>query len=328
MTSRPSSTIDVSGDDALQFLESLSCTDLDRPVGRATYALFLNPHGGIETDVTILRLDDDRFRIFAGAASGPRDLASLRRAAREWEGISIQDVTSASVALGLWGPNAQAILDPIAEGDLSTDAVRSFESTNVFVAGIPVLAIRMSYAGEDGFELHVATEYGAALWDALWQAGADHGLVAAGLTALDSLRIECGYRGLGTDLRADRNPVEAGLGFAISKIRDNFIGFDGLTNRGSVEKLALLAFDDPNVTVMGKEPVLVNGEKVGYVTSANFSYSTGKSLALAYLSVDLAKPGSRAEIEYFGVRYPVAVVEEPLVAPKRTEARRSTFAVS
>jgi glycine cleavage system aminomethyltransferase T len=320
--------IDVTGGDALQFLESLSCTDLDRPIGRATYALFLNPHGGIETDLTILRLDDNRFRIFAGAASGPRDLAYLRHHARKWEGITIQDVTSASVALGLWGPNAQAILDPITEGDLSPDAVRSFESKEVFIAGIPVLAIRMSYAGEDGFELHVATEYGAALWDAIWEAGAEHGLVAAGLTALDSLRIECGYRGLGTDLRADRTPIEAGLGFAISKIRDNFIGFDGLTNRAPAEKLSLLAFDDPNVIVMGKEPVLVDGKKVGYVTSSNFGYSTGKSLAFAYLPVDLASPGSRAEIEYFGVRYPVTVVEEPLIAPKRTEARRVTIAVS
>jgi glycine cleavage system aminomethyltransferase T len=175
----------------------------------------------------------------------------------------------------------------------------------------------MSYVGEDGWELHCPTEYGAALWDAVWDAGQPFGLIAIGLAAIDSMRIECGFRALGTDLRAERTPYEAGLGFAVSSKRADYAGAARLRECRGENALALLEILDPTTVVLGKEPVLRGNETVGFVTSAAFGFSVAKSLALAYLPIELSAPGTELEIEYFAVRYPARVVQDPLIAPKR-----------
>jgi glycine cleavage system aminomethyltransferase T len=172
--------------------------------------------------------------------------------------------------------------------------------------------LRISYVGEDGFEVHAPTEYGAALWDAIWDAGSSSGLVAAGGMAMDSLRLERGYRALGTDLRAEFTPREAGLGFAVSRGRAEFIGHAALATRPPAHRLSSLVLDHPLIVPLGKEPVLYGDEVAGFVTSANFGYTVGQSIALAYLPRAIAAPGNRLDIEYFGNRHAATVVKEPL----------------
>lgn len=309
--------IEVSGSGALDFLSRRSCTNLDTRINRMTYTLFLNPHGGIESDVTVARLEKDRFLIFAGSASGPRDLAMLTRAARDHADVRIRDLTSAWAGVGLWGPRAKAILEQLTAIDRADLDTPSFSIKDIFVAGIPCLAVRMSYVGEDGWELHCPTEYGAALWDAVWEVGQPFGLIAIGLAAVDSMRIECGFRGLGTDLRAERTPYEAGLGFAVSSKRADYTGGAALRECRGETELSLLEILDPTTVVLGKEPVLSGNETVGFVTSAAFGYSVARSLALAYLPIELSAPGTDLDIEYFAKRYPARVVQDPLIVPKR-----------
>jgi glycine cleavage system aminomethyltransferase T/glycine/D-amino acid oxidase-like deaminating enzyme len=301
--------IEVRGPGALDLLGGLSCTNLDRPPERAMYALFLNRRGGIESDMMIARLAEDHFLLFAGAASGARDVAMIRMAAHDRSDVSIADVTSGSVALGLWGPNARAILEPLVVEDRGDLNGPPFSIRRLYVAGIPCMAIRMSYVGEDGWELHCATEYGAALWDAIARAGAGKGLIPAGLHAMDSLRLERGRLGLGTDLRGDRTPFEAGVGFACSSGRQEYVGRDALDgdHRIADEALVMIALEDASVSLLGKEPVLMDGCVAGFVTSANMSWSTGQSLALAY--VPRERQHEHVEIEYFGKRYRGRIID-------------------
>ena len=314
--------IEVSGPQALPLLQELACSELDRPVGRIAYTCFLNGNGGIESDLTILRQAEDRFLLFGGSGSGPRDLAWVQRRARAFPGATVRDVTSGTCGVGLWGPRARAILEPLTEHSLEDDAFPYFSARTLHVGAVPVTALRLSYVGEYGWELHTPSEYGGVLWDLLVEAGAEHDLVCCGTTAMDSLRIEKGYRGLGTDLLADRTPAEAGLGFAVAKAKTGFIGEHG-AREAPRSLLCALAFDDPAVSVLGKEPILAGGETVGYVTSANTGYTVGASIALGYLPTELAAEGTALEVEWFGERHGATVVREPLYDPEHERMRPS-----
>jgi glycine cleavage system aminomethyltransferase T/glycine/D-amino acid oxidase-like deaminating enzyme len=316
--------IEVSGRDAVRALAHLTCSRVDRPIGRVTYSLLLNERGGIESDVTIARLAEDRFMIMTGSASGPRDLGWIRRNTRQFDRLSVRDVTSAWCAMGVWGPHAGEILASVAEDDVSERAIRPYAIRRVTIAGIPVHAIRMSYVGEEGLELHTSTEYGAALYEAVWKAGRESGLIAAGGAAMDTLRLEAGYRALGTDLRGEHSPFEAGLDFAVDASRDDFIGAAALASRPVGRKLACMTFDDLGIMPLGKEPLLAGGEIVGYVSSAGFGYTAGYGIAYGYLPTELAEPGTQIELEYFGERYPLTLSREPLVPPARD--RRAVLA--
>ena len=250
--------------------------------------------------------------ILGGAASAPRDLALVRRQARDRAGVVIRDMTSGWCGLGVWGPRATALLAPLTGADLSPAAFPPVASRELFVAGIPCLALRLSYVGEDGWELHAPTEYGGALWDALWAAGEHHGLRAIGGGAVDSLRLERGFRSLGTELTAERTPHEAGLGFAVSRIRTDYVGYRALAEHVPEQVLSCLVLDDPGVMLMGKEPILEGNKVVGYVTSAEFGYTIGVSIGTGYLPVSLAVPGMRLAVEYFGARTGATVAAEPL----------------
>lgn len=307
--------IEIGGENAAAAMEYLSCSDINRPPGRVAYTLLLNKHGGIESDVTSLRLADDRFLILTGSASGPRDLAWVSRQTRDIPNVTVRDITSGTCALGLWGPLATRILSELTDADLSKDAFPPYRYQQIFVDVIPALAIRMSYVGEDGFELHVPTEYGGALWDLLWTTGQPLGLIAAGGAAMDSLRMERGFRALGTDLRAEYTPFEAGLAHAVTSKRDNYLGATALRDASPAHRLVCIALDDPELVMLGKEPILIDGEVVGYVTSANFGFTVGKSIAFGYVPIDRAVPGAQVEIEYFGQPYSGTIVPEPLYQP-------------
>jgi glycine cleavage system aminomethyltransferase T len=189
---------------------------------------------------------------------------------------------------------------------------------------VRTLALRLSYAGELGWEVYVPAEYGAALWDTLWEAGQDLGVVAAGGAAFDSLRLEKGYRLCGQDIHAEYNPYEAGLGFAVALDKGEFIGREALTRikeRGVQRRLRCLTLDDPAVVVMGKEPILDGQRLLGHVTSANYGYSVRQSIAYGYLPIEYGRPGTRVEIQFFGERHPATVAREPLFDPRGNRLR-------
>jgi glycine cleavage system aminomethyltransferase T/glycine/D-amino acid oxidase-like deaminating enzyme len=307
--------IELEGADALPALERLTCSRVDRPVGRVTYSLLLNERGGIESDVTIARLAEDRFMMMAGSASGPRDLAWVRRQTQDFERLHVADVTSAWCALGVWGPNAQTLIDNIGEG-VALDELPPYQIQSITIAGIPVLAMRMSYVGENGLELHTTTEFGGSLFEAIWNAGEELGIVAAGGGAMDTLRLEAGYRALGTDLRGEYTPHEAGLGFAVDRSRQNSIGAAALASRPIRKCLTSLGFDDRGVMPLGKEPLFAGESVAGYVTSAGFGYTVGCGIAHAYLPSDL-DPNAPLSFEYFGQRHPLRRLTEPPL-PKRS----------
>lgn len=304
--------IELTGEDALAALEHLSCSRIDRPTGRVTYSLLLNERGGIESDVTIARLGENHFMMMCGSASGPRDLAWVRRHTQDFDRLQVRDVTSAWCALGVWGPKAIEVISGLSDDSICIEDFPRYQVRSMIIAGIPVMAIHMSYVGEPGLELHTSTEFGGALFEALMAGGEAIGIVAAGGGAMDTLRLEAGYRALGTDLRGDYSPYEAGLGFAVDNSRANFLGAAALAGRPIRKRLTCLTFDDEGIMPLGKEPVFANGNLVGYITSAGFGYTIGSGIALAYLPADLPADGSLS-FEYFGTRYPMRVAKEPLL---------------
>jgi 4-methylaminobutanoate oxidase (formaldehyde-forming) len=184
------------------------------------------------------------------------------------------------------------------------------------VGPVPCLALRVTYVGELGWELYCPMEYGLRLWDTVWEAGRELGLVAGGYKAIDSLRLEKGYRVWGSDVTPEETPFEAGLGFAVKLDKGEFIGRDALlAAEGTERRLACLVLEDPRAVALGSEPVRVAGEMVGRVTSGGYGYSVERSIAYAYLPSSSVVPGTRVEVEIFGEWIPGAVAEEPLFDP-------------
>ena len=316
--------IEVSGPSALEFLQSITANQLDRPVGKVVYTAMLNRNAGIQCDLTLTRLARDRFLVLTGGASGTRDLAWMRSHAPDDGSVAISDVTSEYCGIGLWGPKAREVLQRVCHEDVSNRAFPYFASKLITIGAAPASALRVSYVGELGWEIYVPTEYGLSVWDALWEAGQAFGIVAAGGGAFESLRLEKGYRLWGTDIHTEYNPYEAGLGWAVKLNKGNFLGREALMRireQGIERRLCCLTMSDPNQVVLGKEPIL-DGERVlGYVTSANVGYTVGRSIAYGYLPLEYAMTGTTVEIEYFGRRYEATVTDEPLYDPGNTKLR-------
>jgi glycine cleavage system aminomethyltransferase T len=306
--------IEVTGDGAADFLERMCANRIARTVGAITYTQMLNERGGIECDFTVSRLAEDRFRIVTGTAFGQHDLAWIRQHAPD--GVAVDDVTSNYACFGLWGPRAREILQPLTTTALDFGYMRARE---LAVGPVPCLALRVTYVGELGWELYCPMEYGRRLWDELWEAGREQGLVAGGYKAIDSLRLEKSYRVWGADITPEDSPFEAGLGFAVKQEKE-FIGRDALVAEPS-RRLCCLVLADPRSIALGSEPVRVEGELVGRVTSGGFGYSVERSIAYAYLPVDRASVGQRVEVEIFGEWVAGEVSAEPLWDPNGDRIR-------
>jgi len=304
--------IEVAGEGAADLLERLCANRVAREVGAITYTQMLNAKGGIECDFTVTRLAAERFRIVTGTAFGRHDLAWIRQNAPEDGSVTVTDVTSAYACLGLWGPASRELLAPLTTDTLGFPYLRSRE---VAIGRVPCLALRVTYVGELGWELYCPAELGLALWDTIWEAGRGHGLMAAGYKAIDSLRLEKGYRVWGADITGDDTPYEAGLGFAV-KLDKEFVGREALAGAGEPERrLACLTLADPLAVALGSEPVRVDGELVGRVTSGGFGYTVGRSIAYGYLPASSASPGTPVEVEIFGEWVGGEVAAEPLYDP-------------
>ncbi len=320
----PFTKLEIVGPGALAFLQWMAANQMDQPIGKVTYTAMLTARGGIRCDLTVTRLAADRFLLITGGASGMHDLAWLRSHLPDDGSVTIRDVSSGQCCIGLWGPRAHDLIQRVSEDDFSHAGFPYFTARSATVGPVPVHAARVSYVGELGWELYAPTEYGRALWDTLWEAGQSLGIIAAGGGAFDSLRLEKGYRLWGTDIHTEYTPYEAGIGFAVNLKKGDFLSRDALLRSkadGIARTLCCLILDDPRVVVMGKEPILDGDRVLGYVTSANYGYSVGASIAYGYLPAAYAPPGTAVTIQFFGTRHPATVAHEPLYDPKNARLK-------
>jgi 4-methylaminobutanoate oxidase (formaldehyde-forming) len=321
---------EVRGPGALKFLNTVCANQIDAPVGDVVYTQCLNPRGGIECDFTVTRLGESIFLIITGTAFGEHDRSWLRLHMPEDGSVAIEDVSSAYACIGLWGPKARQILQKVTRDEVSSAAFPYMAARYITVGDVPLLASRVTYVGELGWEFYAPMEYGLRLWDTLWEAGAPEGMAAAGYKALDSLRLEKAYRYWSAEISPDYTPYEAGLGFAVKLDKGDFIGRDALIRQkeaGLARKLCCMTLDDNRTIVLGKEPVRLAGDQtgggkiIGWVASGGYGYSVEKSIAFAYLPLEHANPGVRLEIEWFGENVGAVVERMPLFDPKGERIR-------
>jgi len=315
--------IEIRGGGAPAFLEQLCDNQVARGVGRLTYTQMLNKDGGIECDFTVTRLADKRFRIVTGTAFGRHDLSWIQEHAPADGSVEVEDVTSAYACIGLWGPAAREILQSLTPVDVSNAAFPYMSARELPVGSVPCLALRVTYVGELGWELYCPAEFGLRLWDTLWEAGAAHRLVAGGYKAVDSLRLEKGYRVWGSDIGPEVDPYQAGLGFCVKLDKGEFTGRAALLEKRDAPaetRLACLVLDEPRSVALGSEPVREGGEIVGRVTSGGYGYAVGQSIAYAFVPAAL-KTGTAVELEIFGTWVPGRVSEEPLYDPRGMRIR-------
>ncbi|MBJ7340943.1 FAD-dependent oxidoreductase [Mycolicibacterium sp.] len=317
----PLTRYEVAGRGAVALLQRLTTNNVDKSIGSVTYTMMLDDDGGVRSDLTVARLASDRFQV---GANGPMDFDWISRHLPADGSVTVRDITGATCCVGVWGPAARDLVQPLCPDDLSHEAFKYFRSLSTHLGSIPVTMMRVSYVGELGWEIYADAAYGAALWDLLWSAGREHDVIAAGRIAFNSLRIEKAYRSWGTDMTAEHLPAAAGLDFAVRMAKDDFVGKAALEQAPPPEKvLRSVVFHDPTSVVLGKEPVyLADGDDcVGYVTSAAYSATIGRSIAYAWLPADMA-PGDVVAVDYRGSRYGATVHEEPVVDPEMSRIRR------
>jgi glycine cleavage system aminomethyltransferase T/glycine/D-amino acid oxidase-like deaminating enzyme len=312
--------LEVSGRGAADFLERLCTGKVAKSVGSVTYTLLLDHDGGIRSDITVARLAPDVFQV---GANGNLDLDWFTRHLPADGTVQVRDITPGTCCIGLWGPLARDVLQPLTDEDFSATGLKYFRAKRAHIGSVPVTAMRLSYVGELGWELYTTADLGQKLWDTLWRAAKPLGGIAAGRGAFNSLRLEKGYRSFGTDMTYEHDPYEAGVGFAVRADKEDFVGKAALERRAADvrRKLTCLTIEDPRSVVMGKEPVYDGQRSVGYVTSAAFGYTIGKGIAYAWLPTELAEPGRALHIGYFDQRVEAVVAEEPLFDPVMSRLR-------
>jgi glycine cleavage system aminomethyltransferase T len=276
----------------------------------------LNRRGGIECDFTVTRVEDELFSIVTGTAFGNHDLSWIRRHAPDDGSVRVSDVTARWACFALWGPRARDVLAPLTPDPLDFGYM---SMRDIAVGDVPVRALRVTFVGELGWELYCPTEYGLGLWRTMWEAGEPHGLAAGGYRAIDTLRLEKGYRVWAADITPDETPHEAGLGFCVRDDKD-FIGGEALAARSPERRLRCLVLEDPRSVALGNEPVRIDGEVVGRVTTGGYGYTVERSIAYAYLPPG-HDVGTAVEVDIFGRWIPGEVAAEPLYDPDGDRVR-------
>ena len=310
---------EISGSDACKLLQYLAVANVDKPAGGATYTQLCNERGGIEADVTIIRRTEDCFWLITGSALGVRDRHWIESHLQQnRDRVEIRDITSAYGVINLAGPLARKVLEKVCDEDLSHAAFPFTTTKDLRIGYAPALAYRVTYIGELGWELYIPSEYLLYVYELLQQAGAEFGITNIGYRAIDSLRLEKRYLAWGVDITPDYNPFEAGLQFLIDWDKGNFIGAEALARirqEGVQQRLVCLALNDP-LTVFGGEAVFCDNQVVAQTTSGNFGYSVGKSLALAYLPVEVLDQ-QNFTLEAFGERSAVSIIPGAIYDPER-----------
>ncbi|MCM2398232.1 FAD-dependent oxidoreductase [Rhizobium sp. S95] len=277
---------EVSGPDALKVLDHICANDVTKPVGRLTYTQLLNTRGGIEADLTVARFGEDRFYIVTGTGFRTHDFGWIADHVPAGANLDMSDVTEDWGTLSLMGPRARDVLAAVTDADVSNAAFPFGHAREIVIAGSTVRALRITYVGELGWELHVPIGAIGEVFDALMAAGQPFGVKPVGYRALESLRLEKGYRAWGSDITPNDTPLEAGLGFAVKLKRNaDFLGRSALEAvAGEPLKKRLMGFTaGSDVVLLGRETILRNGEPVGYLTSGGYGYTLGKAIGYGYV---------------------------------------------
>lgn len=303
----------VTGPGAAAALDRLSAAAVDVEPGRVVYTQWCNDRGGIEADLTVTRLGPEEFMVVTAAACQTRDWARLRRGCRGFD-AAISDDTDSQAILGLMGPDSRALLSSLTDASLANEDFPFGTAQTISAAGVEVLALRMSYVGELGWELYVPSRSAVALFDALVAAGEPHGLTLAGYHAMNSLRLEAGYRHWGHDITGEDTPVEAGLGFAVGWDKEaDFVGraaLEAQRHQPRVKRLIQFRLEDPDLMLYHDEPVRRDGQIVGRVSSAMWSYTEDRCLAMGYVNHD----GGVTQDWLDGGRFEIEVALRPVGA--------------
>jgi dimethylglycine dehydrogenase len=310
---------EVSGPGAESFLDRLCANRLPKAVGRIALTQMCTPRGGVECDVTVTRLAEDRFYVVSAAATERHDFAWIASHLPDDGQVMLENTTSRDAVLTLAGPKSRELLQALTDEDISRKAFRFFRCREFHVGMVPVRALRVSFVGELGFELHHPVAYQRHLYDLLMGEGEAHGIVDWGYRTLDSMRLEKAYRLWGVDLSADWTPLEAGFERFVNFDKGDFIGREALLrqrDRGVERKLACLVVDAADADAHGYEPVRSEGKVVGYVASGGYGHRVEQSIAFSYLPAALVEAGTPLEVDVLGERRPAQVVLEPLYDPE------------
>ena len=322
----------ITGNDSLSFLQRTCSSNVDVPIGKIIYTHMLNHKGGIETDITINRRAEKEFLIISSATMQPRDFYWINRSIKENEKVLVSDVTSSYTVLSLQGPKSRDILAKLTQADLSNEGFPFATSQEIEIGYTAVIANRLTYIGELGWEFFIPTEYSLNVFDDLMITGKEFGLRPAGYHALEHLRSERAYREYELDLTPVDTPLEAGLGFTIDWDKPGgFIGLEALLKqkKGGLLKKRLVSFrlQDPKAVLWHEEIIYRNGEIVGYVSSGAYSFNFGCSVALGYvksnqgINKDFVETGNW-EIESAGVRYKAEASLKPFYDPNGDKIKR------
>jgi len=326
----PFTKLEVTGRDAVKLMQLLCANDIDVAEGRAVYTQMLNPRGGIEADVTVLRSGEDTFRVISGAATRQKDLAWIRRHAQDLGlNASVFDMTSSEAVIGVMGPRSRDLLQSLTDADLSDAAFPFSTSRRIDIGMTDVRATRVSFVGELGFELYVPVECAQHVLATIVEAGTAHGLVFCGHYALDGCRLEKGYRHWGHDIGPKDTPLEAGLSFALSWKKGDFIGREALLAQkaeGVKRRLMHFAVEGANPLLLHDEPIYRDGKLAGLTTSGGLGFRTGLSLCLGYVACEPDETAARMqasgyEIAVAGTRYPLRPLDKPPYDPTGARMR-------
>jgi sarcosine dehydrogenase len=312
------------GHDAEKALSWIVAGDVAKPPGHLVYTQMLNDHGGIDCDLTVSRLSETEYYIVTGTGFATHDFDWISRSLPEGLDARLIDVTSSSAVLSVMGPRSRDVLQTLTEHDMGNAAFPFGRAKRITLAGAPVLALRVTYVGELGFELHIPVEFALSIYDALMAAGQEHGIANAGYRAIESLRLEKGYRAWGADIGPDHSPLVAGLAWA-TKLKSNrpFKGREALEVQARNKLPRLLAgfTANPSVVLLGRETIYRDGKRVGWLTSGGYGYTVGRSIGYGYVrdaesGVDreMVLSGSY-ELEVATVRTHAEVFLEPLYDP-------------
>ena len=318
--------LEVSGPGAVALLERVCDSRVDRELGSVVYTQFLNRHGGIVADVTVTRLREQHFRVITGAGTVDADRGWMELNRRAGDGpVEIRDRSDELAVIGIWGPASREVLAAASDDDVSAGALPFRRALDIRIGGAEVLAQRITYVGELGYELYVAPEWAVQVWDRLIAAGDAHGITPGGYRALESLRLEKGYRYFGTDLTSSDTPYESGLGFCVSLHKGDFNGRGALTRPGAdapVRRLRTLTAgaEDEYLTIYGGEAVRLGESVVGRVRSCAYGYTVRRTIALATLPAALPR-GTELTIDVLGERAPARLERDVLYDPDATRIR-------